>query len=62
VAFLFPACFTVFFFQNNRTAYDVLAKTIVVQTPQNHRRWDCFVGEKNAIDKNRTKLFYLFTV
>ncbi|KAJ8321786.1 hypothetical protein KUTeg_000257 [Tegillarca granosa] len=33
MAFFFPACFTVFFFQHNRAAYDVLAKTIVVQAP-----------------------------
>ena len=37
MAFFFPACFTVFFFQHNRTAYDVLAKTIVVQTDE--PRW-----------------------
>lgn len=34
MAFFFPACFTVFFFQHNRAAYDILAKTVVVQTPQ----------------------------
>ncbi|XP_069106036.1 protein FAM8A1-like [Argopecten irradians] len=33
MAFLFPACFTVFFFRHNRAAYDVIAKTIVVQAP-----------------------------
>ncbi|XP_076083483.1 protein FAM8A1-like [Mytilus galloprovincialis] len=31
LAFFFPACLTVFFFQHNRAAYDILAKTIVVE-------------------------------
>lgn len=30
MAFFFPACLTVFIFQHNRAAYDILAKTIVV--------------------------------
>ncbi|OWF45174.1 protein FAM8A1-like [Mizuhopecten yessoensis] len=36
MAFLFPACFTVFFFRHSRAAYDVIAKTIVVQAPAPH--------------------------
>ncbi|XP_060064946.1 protein FAM8A1-like [Ylistrum balloti] len=36
MAFLFPACFTVFFFRHSRAAYDVIAKTIVVQAPYPH--------------------------
>ncbi|GAB1606339.1 uncharacterized protein DDB_G0271670-like [Argonauta hians] len=31
IAFFFPACLTVFFFDHNRAAYDVLAGSIVVQ-------------------------------
>ncbi len=31
LAFFFPACFTVFFFQHNRAAYDVIANCIVVE-------------------------------
>ncbi|XP_048729166.1 protein FAM8A1-like [Ostrea edulis] len=30
MAFFFPACLTVFIFQHNRAAYDILAKTIVI--------------------------------
>ncbi|XP_033727390.1 protein FAM8A1-like [Pecten maximus] len=37
MAFLFPACFTVFFFRHSRAAYDVIAKTIVVQAPNPHQ-------------------------
>lgn len=32
IAFFFPACLTVFFFDHNRAAYDVLAGSIVVQS------------------------------
>jgi len=32
IAFFFPACLTLFFFKHNRTAYDVIAHTIVVET------------------------------
>lgn len=38
LAFFFPACFTVFFFQYNRAAYDILAKTIVVELPVRERQ------------------------
>ncbi|GAB0099455.1 uncharacterized protein DMENIID0001_153150 [Sergentomyia squamirostris] len=31
MALLFPMCFIMFFFRNNRTGYDVLTKTIVVE-------------------------------
>jgi uncharacterized RDD family membrane protein YckC len=34
LAFFFPVCLSMFFFQNNRAAYDVLCKTIVVEDPQ----------------------------
>ncbi|KAI0232022.1 Protein FAM8A1 [Lamellibrachia satsuma] len=30
LTFFFPVCFTVFFFQHNRAAYDIIANTIVV--------------------------------
>lgn len=41
MALLFPMCFIMFFFRNNRTGYDVLTKTIVVEenpTPVFRRR------------------------
>ncbi|XP_005096170.1 protein FAM8A1 [Aplysia californica] len=31
IAFFFPACLTLFFFKHNRTAYDVIARTVVVE-------------------------------
>lgn len=31
LAFVFPMCFTMFFFQFNRTAYDIICNTIVVE-------------------------------
>lgn len=31
MALLFPLCFVVLFFRNNRTSYDILTKTIVVE-------------------------------
>ncbi|GFS00240.1 protein FAM8A1 [Elysia marginata] len=31
IAFFLPACLTVFFFKHNRTAYDVVSRTIVVE-------------------------------
>uniref|UniRef100_A0A1L8D990 Putative conserved plasma membrane protein n=1 Tax=Nyssomyia neivai TaxID=330878 RepID=A0A1L8D990_9DIPT len=34
MALLFPMCFIMFFFRNNRTGYDVLTKTIVVEENQ----------------------------
>ena len=34
MALLFPMCFVMLFFKNNRTAYDVMTKTIVVE--ENH--------------------------
>ncbi|KAL5015450.1 hypothetical protein ScPMuIL_009720 [Solemya velum] len=36
IAFFFPACLSVFFFQNNRAIYDVIAGTIVVQSNGEH--------------------------
>ncbi|ESO99171.1 hypothetical protein LOTGIDRAFT_142019, partial [Lottia gigantea] len=40
IAFFLPACLTLFFHSHNRTVYDVLTKTVVVQNaprqPQNH--------------------------
>lgn len=33
LAFFFPVCFTVFFFQQNRAAYDIIATCIVVESP-----------------------------
>lgn len=38
MAFFFPACLTVFIFQHNRAAYDILAKTIVVDARPNPRQ------------------------
>lgn len=32
LAFFFPVCFTVFFFQNNRAAYDIIANCIVIES------------------------------
>ncbi|XP_004536853.1 uncharacterized protein LOC101463443 [Ceratitis capitata] len=34
---LFPMCFVMIFFKNNRTAYDIATKTIVVEANQNPR-------------------------
>lgn len=43
---MFPMCFVLLFFRNNRTGYDVMTKTIVVEehpTPVRRRLWliDC---------------------
>ncbi|XP_062573167.1 protein FAM8A1-like [Saccostrea cucullata] len=37
MAFFFPACLTVFIFKHNRAAYDILAKTIVVDARPNQQ-------------------------
>lgn len=34
IALMFPLCFVVLFFKNNRTGYDIMTKTIVVE--ENH--------------------------
>lgn len=31
MALLFPFCFAMFFFRSNRTSYDIMTKTIVVE-------------------------------
>jgi uncharacterized RDD family membrane protein YckC len=33
LALLFPICFVLFFFRHNRTGYDILCRTIVVEDP-----------------------------
>lgn len=33
LTFLFPVCFTLFFFRFNRTVYDLLCNSIVVEDP-----------------------------
>jgi len=33
LAFFFPVCFTVYFFQHNRAAYDVISSCVVVEAP-----------------------------
>ena len=33
LAFLFPICFTLFFFRFNRTGYDLICNSIVVEDP-----------------------------
>ncbi|XP_035227353.1 protein FAM8A1-like [Stegodyphus dumicola] len=35
LAFIFPICFTMFFFQHNRTAYDLICNSIVVEEMPN---------------------------
>ena len=34
LALLFPVCFVLFFFRHNRTGYDIMCRTIVVEDPQ----------------------------
>nr|XP_027231303.1 protein FAM8A1-like [Penaeus vannamei]XP_027231304.1 protein FAM8A1-like [Penaeus vannamei] len=38
LTFLFPICFTLFSFQHNRTVYDIIAGSIVVEERPNQRR------------------------
>jgi len=38
LAFFFPVCFTVFFFQHNRAAYDVISTCVVVEVPNEEAR------------------------
>lgn len=38
LTFLFPICFTLFSFQHNRTVYDIIAGSIVVEEQGNRRR------------------------
>ena len=37
LAFLFPICFTLFFFRFNRTGYDLVCNSIVVEDPYRNR-------------------------
>jgi uncharacterized RDD family membrane protein YckC len=37
LAVLFPVCFVLFFFRHNRTVYDILCQTIVVEDPPRQR-------------------------
>ncbi|XP_033208983.1 protein FAM8A1 [Belonocnema kinseyi] len=37
LAFLFPICFTLFFFRFNRTGYDIVCNSIVVEDPHRNR-------------------------
>ena len=34
LAFFFPVCLTVFFFTHNRTGYDIISSSIVVELPE----------------------------
>ena len=34
LAFFFPVCLTVFFFTHNRTGYDIISGSIVVELPE----------------------------
>lgn len=55
LAFIFPICFAIFFFRYNRTGYDLLCSSIVVEDPYRNRN-------NNQNNRFRPQFWFLLRV